>query len=65
MTTSWTAADIAALEKAIGKGVRTVTYQTGSVTYHSSDEMLKLLDRMRSDVNGSAQSQVIFAGRIR
>lgn len=66
-TTSWTSQDVAALEAAIKKGVRSVTYQSGTVTYHSLDEMLRLLDRMRTDVAaaaGTATSQVIFAGRV-
>lgn len=66
-TTSWTAADVAALEAAIKKGVKSVTYQSGTVTYHSLGEMLTLLDRMRTDVAaaaGTSTSQVVFAGRV-
>lgn len=50
MATSWTQADIDALESSIKKGVRTVQFENRSVTYHSLDEMLKLLDTMRSAV---------------
>jgi|GEM_PF-724773 len=65
MTTSWTTADVTALEGAIKSGVRRVAYASGTVEYHSLDEMLKLLDRMRADVSGeSAASQVIYAGRV-
>lgn len=68
MTTTWTAADIAALEAAIKRGVKSVTYASGTVNYHSLDEMLRLLDRMRGEVasaTGSNGSQVIYAGRVR
>lgn len=66
-TTSWTSSDVAALEAALKKGVKSVTYQSGTVTYHSLDEMLRLLDRMRADVaaaSGASTSQLIFAGRV-
>lgn len=66
-TTSWTSADVAALEAAIKKGVKSVTYQSGTVTYHSLAEMLTLLDRMRADVAsaaGTSESQLIFAARV-
>lgn len=65
MTTTWTTADIAALEAAIKRGVKSVTYASGTVTYHSLDEMLRLLDRMRNEVAGaSGASQAIYAGRV-
>lgn len=51
--TSWTEADIAALESAIKRGVRTVQYQSGSVTYASTTELLTLLDVMKREVRGS------------
>jgi hypothetical protein len=63
--TTWTQDDIARLEKAVGKGVRSVTYQSGTVTYHSLSEMFQLLDRMRGEVGPASESQVIFAARIR
>lgn len=68
MSTSWTASDVAALEAAIKKGVKSVSYASGTVVYHSLDEMLRLLDRMRADVDdaaGTGASQMIFAGRVR
>ena len=65
MATSWTPSDVAALEAAIKRGTRSVSYASGSVTYHSLAEMLTLLDRMRSEVEGDASpSQVIYAGRV-
>jgi hypothetical protein len=65
MATSWTSSDVIALESAIKRGVRSVTYPSGTVTYHSLGEMLTLLDRMRAEVAGdSAGSQAIYAGRV-
>ena len=54
-STTWTANDIALLEAAIKKGVRRVSYQSGSVEYHSLAEMLQLLDVMRREINGESQ----------
>jgi hypothetical protein len=56
-TTSWTEADIAALEASIKKGVRTVQYQSGSVTYSSTAELLTLLDIMKREVAARATSR--------
>lgn len=67
MATSWTSSDIAALEAAIKRGVRSVTYASGTVTYHSLSEMLTLLDRMRAEVaeaGAGSTSQAIYAGRV-
>ncbi|MCB1971866.1 MAG: hypothetical protein KDG54_15805 [Geminicoccaceae bacterium] len=48
---TWQAADISALQDAIKQGVRTVEYREGRrVTYHSLDEMLRLLAVMRAEV---------------
>lgn len=64
-TTSWTSADVAALESAIKRGTKSVAYATGRVEYHSLAEMLTLLDRMRSDVAGTdAGNQVVYCGRV-
>ena len=52
MATSWTQADLVALEGAIKKGVKTVQYQSGSVTYHSMDELLRLRDIMKNEIAG-------------
>jgi hypothetical protein len=49
---AWTSDDLAALENAIKKGVKRVSYLNGSVEYHSLDEMLKLRDVMSAAVNG-------------
>jgi hypothetical protein len=68
MSTSWTSADIVALETAIKQGVKRVAYASGSVDYHSLGEMLTLLDRMRADVaagGAGTANQAIYAGRVK
>ena len=50
---AWESSDITALETAIKSNVRSVQYADRSVTYHSMDEMLKLLDKMKRAVNVS------------
>jgi hypothetical protein len=44
---SWTQTDLDRLEAAIAKGVRSVTYQSGSVTYASTAEMFQIRDAMQ------------------
>lgn len=61
-STSWTESGIAALESAIKKCVRTVAYQSGSVTYASTDEMLRVLDIMKREVRGSDQVTRVVGG---
>lgn len=46
--------DLDKLEAAIARGVRSVTYQSGSVTYASTDEMFRIRDMMRNEL-GVAQ----------
>lgn len=43
MATTLTQADVDRLEKSIARGVLRVEYASGSVTYHSVDDMLKAL----------------------
>ena len=50
MTTSWTEADVAALEGAIKRGVLRVRFENREVFYNSSTEMLKLLQTMKDAV---------------
>lgn len=50
MATSWTEADVTALEQAIKNGAREVWYGDKRVQYHSLSEMLRLLDLMRKEV---------------
>lgn len=51
---AWTSTDLTALETAIKSGVRHVQYADRSVTYHSLDEMLRLLAAMKNDVAATA-----------
>jgi hypothetical protein len=53
---AWTQGDIDTLKAAMatGRGVRTLTFADQSITFHSVDEMLKLLSVMEHDV--AAQS---------
>ena len=56
MTTSWTAADVAALESAIadGRGARSITFENQTVVFNSTDDMLKLLAVMRAAVDAAS-----------
>jgi hypothetical protein len=51
---AWTQSDLDVLDGAIGQGVRTAQYQSGSVTYHSLDDMIRLRNLMRAEVAGTA-----------
>lgn len=66
-TTTWTSTHLAALEAAIAKGVRSVSYGDRRVEYGSIDEMLKLRATMAAAIAGTDQgdSQIVFAGRVR
>jgi len=55
---SWSQSDLDALDNAIKKGVRSVSYATGSVTYHSLAEMLRLRDVMKGEVSGGGRANV-------
>jgi hypothetical protein len=48
MSDNFTAEDLAALESAIAKGVKTVKYTDKEITYRSLDEMLKIRDMIRN-----------------
>lgn len=61
MATSWTEEDLATLRDAIKQGVRKVDYQDKSVTYHSLDEMLKLLRIMEEALGVKKKSGRLFA----
>lgn len=58
---TWTAADVAALEKSIADGVETVKYSDKEVTYRSLEEMLQLLSIMKAAVCGDANGGGRFA----
>ena len=53
---AWTQSDIDMLQAAIvsGKGAKSITFADQSITFHSIDEMLKLLATMRQEVNAAA-----------
>lgn len=53
---SWTNAQLQALEQAIARGVTRVTYDGKTVEYRSLAEMLDLRDRMRADLGLTAAS---------
>jgi hypothetical protein len=52
----WTQSDVDTLKAAIaaGQGARTIVFADQSVTFHSIDEMLKLLAVMQQDVTRSS-----------
>lgn len=47
---AFTQSDLDALDASIKKGVRRVAYASGSVEYHSLDDMLKLRALMANEV---------------
>lgn len=57
MATSLTQADVAALEKAIARGVKTVQYANQSVTYQSMDEMMRALDYAKNAIAPASAKQ--------
>lgn len=60
--TTWTLADLAALDAALKKGVRRVQYQGESVEYHSMAEMLRLRDQMRAELGLTTAATTRVAG---
>ena len=60
MATSWTEADITALEAAIKGGVLRVRFSDGrEVQYHSVSDMLRLLQTMKDTVASAADSSAL------
>jgi hypothetical protein len=61
---AWTQSDVDTLKAAIstGRGVRSITFADQSVTFHSIDDMLKLLSIMEHDV--AAQSSQTRTHRL-
>ena len=47
MSSNYTLDDLAALEEAIAKGIRSVKYTDKEIVYRSLDEMLRIRDLMR------------------
>ncbi|ODN69544.1 phage head-tail joining protein [Methylobrevis pamukkalensis] len=62
---SWSQTDLDKLESAIGKGVRSVTFQTSAgmrrMDFHSLDEMLRLRNEMRAEVAGTSAPVTRYA----
>jgi hypothetical protein len=58
VTTSWTQADIEALEAAIKGGTLRVRFENREVQYQSTSEMLKLLQAMKDAVAGESPAGV-------
>ena len=50
---AWTQTDLDKLDSAIAKGVRSVQYTSGTVTYHSLAEMLRLREVMKASFAGA------------
>lgn len=61
MPTTWTDAEYQALKAAIATGAKTVSYADRTVTYHSLDDMLKLLAKMEADMGGSTEGRSTLA----
>jgi len=51
---AWTQSQLDALDVAISKGTRTVSYGDKTVTYHTLDEMLKLRAQMMAEIAAAA-----------
>ena len=64
-TSPFTLEALAALEKAIGEGVRRVKYSDKEIEYRDLDEMLKARDLMRSTLglNKKCGQKGLFGGR--
>jgi len=54
--TTWTETDIARLERAIKFGALKVKFSDHEVTYHSVNDMLKLLQTMKETVTAQTSS---------
>jgi len=62
MQTSWTQADLAAIEAAIATGARRVRFQTHEVEYQSMADLFKARDAIRDALcKPEAGSNVLFA----
>lgn len=47
---NWSSSDLAALEKAIAQGARSVQYSDKKVTYGSLDEMMRIRTMIRTEL---------------
>jgi roadblock/LC7 domain-containing protein len=57
---AYTTEQLAALEAAIARGVRTVSYNGESVTYESLAEMRKLRAEMRAEMGQTVHDKSLF-----
>ncbi|MEL6429731.1 MAG: hypothetical protein AAFR54_11180 [Planctomycetota bacterium] len=55
--TGFTQEALIRLERAIAKGVMTVQYEDRRVTYRTLDEMIRLRDLMRRELDGASSSR--------
>lgn len=55
---AWTQSDLDALETSIQRGTRVVQFGDRRVEYHSLDEMLKLRQLMRDEIDTAAGTRV-------
>lgn len=62
---AWTAEQISKLEEAIATGALTVRYADRLVTYRSLDEMQRLLQDMRDEVNGTVRTRRIRVDSVK
>lgn len=49
---AWTQADLIAIETAIATGAKRVRFQTHEVEYQSANDLLKVRDLIKSDLDG-------------
>ena len=61
MATSFTIEMVEALRAALAQGVKKVEYEDKAVTYHSVDEMLKLLYRMEVELGLKKRGTRVYA----
>lgn len=57
---AWTSADLTAIESAISKGAMKVKYGDKELTYRTLDEMLRVRDKIRKDLELTNSTQKIF-----
>jgi hypothetical protein len=59
-TTSWTQADLDAIEKAIASGALSVRYADKSVTYRTLTEMNTIRDQIRRALGKTSKTQRVY-----
>lgn len=58
---AWTQDDLDGIEAAIASGARRVRFQTHEVEYQSINEMLRVRDVIKAELDASARPGVSFA----